>query len=61
MSSTSAQGVAPQNPDFRLKEGHASLSPKDMLELARVRTGTANDEGDLVLVPVSKHSFEEEK
>lgn len=61
MSSSFSQSIALQNPDFRLKEDHDLLSPKDMLELARVGTGTANTEGDLVLVPVSKYSFEENK
>lgn len=61
MASTSVQSAAFRNVDFRLKEGSDLLSPKDMLELARVGTGTANNKGDLVHVPVSKHSFEETK
>jgi hypothetical protein len=49
------------NHDFKLKEGKHILSPKNMLELPRPGAGTVNEAGDLVLVPVSKYSFEESK
>ncbi|THH27569.1 hypothetical protein EUX98_g6611 [Antrodiella citrinella] len=47
--------------DFNLKEGADVLSPKDMIELARPGSGVPSPGGDLVLVPVSKYSFEEKK
>jgi hypothetical protein len=49
------------NPDFKLKEGKHLLSPKNMLELPRPGAGSVNVDGDLLLVPVSKYSFEESK
>lgn len=45
--------------DFELKEGKDRFSPKDLIELPRPGAGKANAAGDLVLVSVSKYSFEE--
>ncbi|KII90539.1 hypothetical protein PLICRDRAFT_106263 [Plicaturopsis crispa FD-325 SS-3] len=49
------------NADFKFKEGADVFAPKDLVELARPGAGVANDAGDLVLVPLSKYSFEESK
>lgn len=46
---------------FEVKMGDDLLSPRDMLSLPRVGAGTVNNEGDLVLVPVSEYSFEERR
>ncbi|KAF9468512.1 Alpha/Beta hydrolase protein [Collybia nuda] len=46
---------------FKFKEGPDVFSPKNLVELKRPGTGVANDAGDLVLVPVSKFSFEDKK
>jgi len=48
-------------PEFTFKEGADVFTPKDLIGLARPGTGTANEVGDLVLVPVSKYSFDEKK
>lgn len=48
-------------PQFAFKEGSDIFSPKDLVELKRPGTGAANDAGDLVLVPISKYSFEDKK
>ncbi|EGN98331.1 hypothetical protein SERLA73DRAFT_91651 [Serpula lacrymans var. lacrymans S7.3] len=53
--------IMPAKPDFSFKEGADIFSPKDLIELARPGAGAANDAGDLVLVPVSKFSFEDKK
>lgn len=47
--------------EFNFKGGDDVFTPKDLIELARPGTGLANPDGDLVLVPVSKYSFEEKK
>lgn len=46
---------------FRFKEGSGVFSPKDLVELSRPGPGVANVPGDLILVPVSKYSFEHKK
>jgi len=46
---------------FRLKDGSDVFTPKDLIELSRPGAGVANVPGDLILVPVSKYSFEEKK
>ncbi|KAE9393265.1 alpha/beta-hydrolase [Gymnopus androsaceus JB14] len=46
---------------FQFKEGSDVFTPKDLVELARPGTGVANHAGDLVLVPVSKYSFEDKE
>ena len=48
-------------PEFSFKEGADVFTPKDLVGLARPGAGTANEAGDLVLVPVSRYSFEEKK
>ena len=48
-------------PRFALKEGPEIFSPKDLGELARPGAGVANAPGDLVMVPVSKYSFDDKK
>lgn len=47
--------------DFNLKEGPNIFSPKDLIQLARPGAGVANSEGDLMIVPVSKYSFNDKK
>lgn len=47
------------NDTFAFKEGADILSPKSLLELSRPGEAVANDAGDLVFVPVSKHSFQD--
>ena len=47
--------------DFSFKEGPAVFSPKDLVQLARPGSGAANPEGDLLIVSVSKYSFEDKK
>ncbi|KAA1469919.1 alpha/beta-hydrolase [Dentipellis sp. KUC8613] len=47
--------------NFTLKTGDEVFSPRDLIELARPGTGAANPTGDLVLVPVSKYSFDTKK
>ncbi|THH14140.1 hypothetical protein EW146_g6161 [Bondarzewia mesenterica] len=44
--------------EFKLKTGDDVFTPKNLIELARPSAGVANLPGDLVLVPVSKYSFE---
>ena len=46
---------------FKFKEGSDVFTPKDLVELSRPGPGVANVPGDLVLVPVSKYSFEDKK
>ena len=46
---------------FKLKDGSDVFSPKDLVELSRPGPGVANVPGDLILVPVSKYSFEDKK
>ena len=48
-------------PTFRFKEGSDVFTPKDLVQLSRPGTGVANVPGDLILVPVSKYSFEDKK
>jgi hypothetical protein len=47
--------------EFELNHAANVFTPHDLVGLARPGTGVANDLGDLVLVPVSKWSFEEKK
>jgi len=47
--------------EFSFKEGPKVFSPKDLIQLARPGAGVANEDADLVLVPVSEFSFEEKK
>jgi hypothetical protein len=51
----------PTKPEFTFKQGADVFAPKDLVELARPGTGSANVPGDLVLVPVSKYSFADKK
>jgi hypothetical protein len=51
----------PSKSTFTLKEGVDVFSPNDLVTLSRPGAGVSNDPGDLVLVPVSKYSFEEKK
>ncbi|KAI0057852.1 hypothetical protein BV25DRAFT_1919874 [Artomyces pyxidatus] len=46
---------------FAFQDGNDTLTPKDLIELARPGVGIANTAGDLVLVPVSKRSFEDKR
>lgn len=46
---------------FRFKEGSGLFTPKDLIELSRPGAGVANAPGDLILVSVSKYSFEDNK
>ena len=46
---------------FKFKEGSDVFTPKDLVQLSRPGPGVANVPGDLVLVPVSKYSFEDKK
>ena len=46
---------------FMFKDGSGVFTPKDLVELSRPGPGVANVPGDLVLVPVSKYSFENKK
>ena len=46
---------------FGFKEGSDVFTPKDLVELSRPGPGVANVPGDLILVPVSKYSFEDKK
>ncbi|KAH7912551.1 Alpha/Beta hydrolase protein [Hygrophoropsis aurantiaca] len=52
--------MSPSN-DFEFKQGPNVFTPKDMLELARPGAPAPNPAGDLILVPVSKYSFNEKK
>ncbi|TFY83863.1 hypothetical protein EWM64_g147 [Hericium alpestre] len=47
--------------EFSFKAGSDVFTPKNLIELARPGAGLANPAGDLVLVPVSKFSFEDKK
>jgi hypothetical protein len=53
--------VMSSTPEFAFKEGADVFTPKDLIELARPGSGVANEGGDLVLIPVSKYSFEGKK
>ena len=46
---------------FMFKDGSGVFTPKDLVELSRPGPGVANVPGDLVLVLVSKYSFENKK
>ena len=48
-------------PAFSFREGPDVFTPKDLVELSRPGAGIANVPGDLVLVHVSKYSFEDKK
>ncbi|ESK95756.1 dipeptidyl-peptidase 5 [Moniliophthora roreri MCA 2997] len=52
--------MATQAP-FKFQEGTDVFTPKDLVELARPGAGVANQAGDLVLIPLSKYSFEEKQ
>jgi len=54
-------GNARNQVEFSFKEGPQVFSPKDLVELARPGAGVANAAGDLVLVSVSRYSFEDNK
>jgi hypothetical protein len=49
------------NATFKFEEGSDVFTPKDLVELSRPGSGVANVPGDLILVPVSKYSFEDKK
>ncbi|KZT23468.1 alpha/beta-hydrolase [Neolentinus lepideus HHB14362 ss-1] len=62
MSSGTSASISPvPPPDFSFKEGADMFTPKDLVELVRPGTATVNEAGDLVLIPVSKFTFEEKK
>jgi hypothetical protein len=61
MSSPPASIPSPMIREFELKTGNDRFSPKDLIELPRPDTGKANAAGDLVLVSVSKYSFEDKE
>lgn len=46
---------------FKFEEGSDVFTPKDLVELSRPGAGVANIPGDLILVPVSRFSFEDKK
>jgi hypothetical protein len=47
--------------DFTLTESENALSPKDMLTLPRPGAPLPNDIGDLAIVPITTHSFQDRK
>jgi hypothetical protein len=47
--------------EFAFKEGAEIFSPRGLVELARPGGGVANPAGDIVFVPVSKHSFKDKE
>lgn len=47
--------------DYSLKQGGSIFSPVDLITLGRPGAGVANPAGDLVLVPFSEYSFEDER
>ncbi|EJC98931.1 alpha/beta-hydrolase [Fomitiporia mediterranea MF3/22] len=47
--------------DFKFKGGPDVFTPKDLVELPRPGSGTANPGGDLALVSVSTYSFKDKK
>lgn len=51
----------PNRAEFSFKDGVDLFSPKDLIELVRPGSGVANGDGSLVLIPLSKYSFEEKK
>lgn len=57
MDTLNSAGVDP----FKFREGPDVFSPKDLVELTRPGQGVANPSGDLVLVPVTKYSFDNNK
>ena len=48
-------------PEAVFKEGADIFSPKDLVQLPRPGTGTANEAGDLVFVPVAKYNLKDKK
>jgi hypothetical protein len=57
----SESSVMPNRAEFSFKDGVDLFSPKDLIELVRPGSGVANGDGSLVLIPLSKYSFEEKK
>ncbi|CAA7261498.1 unnamed protein product [Cyclocybe aegerita] len=53
--------MAPQNTDFKFREGGNIFSPKDLIQLGRPGAAIANPTGDLALVLFSKYSIKEKK
>lgn len=53
--------VMPSRPEFAFEQGADVFAPNDLIKLARPGSGVVNDEGDLVIVPVSKYSFEDKR
>ena len=53
--------MATTKPEFALKEATDALSPQDMLTLPRSGVPLPNDIGDLAIVPISTHSFQDNK
>jgi hypothetical protein len=47
--------------EFSFKDGPEVFSPKDLIQLARPGTGVANEDADLILVPVSQYSLKDKK
>lgn len=43
------------------KEGADVFSPKDLVQLPRPGTGTANEAGDLVFVPIAQYNLKDNK
>ena len=48
-------------PEAVFKEGADIFSPKDLVQLPRPVTGTANEAGDLVFVPVAQYNLKDKK
>ena len=51
--------IPPQ--EFAFKEGADIFSPRNLVELARPGGGVANPAGDIIFIPVSKHSFKDKQ
>lgn len=47
--------------DSVFKEGADVFSPKDLVQLPRPGTGTANEAGDLVFVPIAQYCLKDKK
>ena len=43
------------------KEAAGVFSPKDLVQLPRPGTGTANEAGDLLFVPIAQYSLKDNK
>ena len=57
--SNSTNGMATHESVF--KEAAGVFSPKDLVQLPRPGTGTANEAGDLLFVPIAQYSLKDNK